>query len=83
MQDKLKLAAGETLKHETSHSKGFMGETDVTIYAILDSAGRVVGSVEHTEHTAVRGFRVTHTVVQKDLAGSVIVHTSWQPERRA
>jgi len=52
MKDKLKLAPGETLKHESSRSKGFMGETDVTTYSVLDASGNVVGSVEHTEHSS-------------------------------
>lgn len=77
MKDKLELAPGETLKHESSRSKGFMGETDVTTYSVLDASGNVVGSVEHTEHTAVKGFRVTNTVVQRDLDGTVLVNTSW------
>ncbi|RDZ27998.1 hypothetical protein [Lysobacter silvisoli] len=77
MKDKLKLAPGETLRHENSQSKGFMGETDITNYSVLDSAGNVVGTVEHTEHTAVRGFRVSNSVVQKDSQGNVLVNTNW------
>ena len=77
MKDKLKLAPGETLKHENSRSKGFMGETDITIYSVLDAFGNVVGSVEHTVHTAVKGFRVTNTVVQRGADGTTLVDTSW------
>ncbi|MFM0298251.1 MULTISPECIES: hypothetical protein [Paraburkholderia] len=79
MKEKLKLAADETLKYKSSRSHGFMGETDVTNYLILDASENIVGSVEHTEHTAVKGFRVTHSVVQKDCDGNVVVQTSWQP----
>lgn len=79
MKEKLKLAAGEKLKHVNSRSQGFMGETDVTSYLILDASDNIVGSVEHTEHTAVKGFRVTHSVVQKDSNGNIVVQTSWQP----
>ncbi len=77
MQEKLKLAPGESLRLDGSHSKGFMGETDVTNYSVLDTSGNIVGTVEYTEHMAVKGFRVTNTVVQKDLQGNIIVKASW------
>lgn len=81
MRDKLKISEGDTLKFESSRSKGFMGETDVTDYTILDSSGNVVGTVEYTEHTAVRGLRTTNSVVQKDVQGKVVIQASWHPKR--
>jgi hypothetical protein len=72
-KDKVKLSAGEELKFENSHSKGFMGEEDINEYSVLDSEGRVVGKVTHTDHTAVRGFKRTQTVRQTDSSGKVIV----------
>lgn len=77
MIDKLKLAPEQTLRHEGSVSKGFMGETDVTTYSVLDASGNVVGTVVHTAHTAVRGLRVTNSVVQKDLHGTILVKKNW------
>lgn len=77
IKEKLKLAQGESLRMDDSHSKGFMGETDVTNYSILDASGNVVGSVEHEEHTAVRGFRVTNLLTQRDLQGNIVISTNW------
>lgn len=79
MRERLKLAADEELRLEASRSKGFMSETDVTDYSIIDGAGNVVGTIEFTEHTAVKGLRVTNTVVQKDADGQVVVRESWRP----
>lgn len=79
MRDKLKLAEGDTLNYKASRMKGFAGETDVNDYDIVDATGTVIGSVEFTEHTAVRGLRTTHSLVQKDAQGKVVVSTSWNP----
>jgi hypothetical protein len=57
--------------------KGSMQETDIYTYEVLDENREVVGVVVHTHHTAIKGFRVTQTVEQKDTSGNVIVSTSW------
>lgn len=77
LKDKVKLNPGEELKFESSQSKGFMGEEDINEYSVLDSEGRVVGKVTHTDHTAVRGFKRTQTVRQTDSTGNVIVDDRW------
>ena len=77
IDEKLKLAQGESLRKEGSHAKGFMGETEVTNYSILDAFGNVVGSVEHIEHTAVRGLRVTNSLTQRDSEGNAVVSANW------
>lgn len=77
MKSKLKLNIGEEIKRTSSRTKGFMGETDITEYQIVNQAGEVVGTVTHTDHTAVRGFKRTQTVEQKDLAGNTIVSEAW------
>lgn len=79
MRDKLKLAEDDTLKYKSSRTRGFAGQTDITEYDILDAAGNLIGSVEFTEDVAVRGFRQTNTVVQRDARGTVVVSTSWNP----
>lgn len=79
MQEKLKLAKGETVAFVSSRSRGFASETDVSEYNVLDADGEVIGTVVFTEHTAVRGFRVTNTVVQKDAQGNVLVSETWNP----
>lgn len=77
MQEKLKLNPGDTLRFDSSRSTGFMGETDISNYSVLDASGNVVGSVEHTEHMAVKGFRVSNTVVQRSKDGTVLLQQSW------
>lgn len=73
---KVQLRAGETLRHEGSKAEGFMQETDVNTYSIIDAAGSVTGSVKVTDHTAVKGFKRTVRVVQKDATGKIIVDTT-------
>lgn len=79
MRDKLKLEVGQTVKFVKSREIGFRGETDVSEYNVLDANGHVVGTVELSEHIAVRGFRKTNTVVQKDAQGNTLVSETWTP----
>lgn len=77
MQSRLKLKQGETLKQTNHRSKGPLAEMDIYTYEIIDQAGEVVGSVVHTDHTAIKGFKRTQTVEQKDKSGKVIVDEQW------
>ena len=77
MQTKLKLNPGEKLKLENSRMKGTLSETDIDQYSIINQAGDVVGSVEHTNHTSIKGSRRTQHVTQKDQAGNIVVELSW------
>lgn len=54
-----------------------MAQTDIWTYAILDSSGIKVGSVIHTDHTAINGFNRTQSVEQRDGNGTVVVNVSW------
>ncbi len=79
-QDRLILPDGQTLKHVSSREKGFMGETDVDTYDVVDVAGAVVGRVVYEKHIAVKGFKVAESVEQRDATGKVIVEASWHPK---
>jgi len=79
MWDKVILTEGEALRVEGSRSRGCMGETDITHYSIVDSAGKVTGTVELTEHTAIKTFLVTKTLIQKDALGKVVLSVQWNP----
>lgn len=79
MRDRLKLEEGHTVKLVKSREIGFMGETDVSDFEILDANGNVVGSVELSEHIAVKGFRKTNKVVQRDAQGNTVVSETWNP----
>lgn len=76
-RSKVALQNGEQLKHTGSRSRGFMAETDVDTYEIMDSQGTIVGSVTIEDHTAVRGFKRTMSLEQRDAAGTVIKSESW------
>jgi hypothetical protein len=77
MRTKIKLNPGEELKHETSRSKGTMGQTDITTYSIINSEGEILGTVIHEDHTSLNGFRRTQHVTQRDQSGKTNVQESW------
>ena len=77
METKLKLNSGESLKRISSRTKGSMGETDIVEYQVVSQSGDVVGTVTYTDHTALRGFKRTQTVEQKDSQGKIIVSEAW------
>jgi hypothetical protein len=77
MRDKLKLNEGDTLKQESHRSKGSMAEMDIYTYSIMNSDGEIIGAVKHTDHTAIRGFRRTQTLEQKDASGNIVVDEAW------
>ena len=76
MIHRIKLGPGESLQHASSRTRGTWHETDETHYTIIDAAGRVVGSLVHTDHTSQRGKR-TQSIVQRDASGKVIADESW------
>ena len=77
MEDKLKLKQGEKLIKEGHRSKGPLAETDIWTYSIIDEQNNKVGSVIHTDHTSINGFKRTQSVEQKDKDGNIIVDISW------
>lgn len=77
MESKLKLDQGDKLMRTNHTTKGSWQETDIYSYDILNKNGATVGTVVHTEHTAIKGFRKTQSVKQKDMSGRVIVDLSW------
>lgn len=77
MHEKVKLYPGETLKRESSSTKGTLGQTDIDTYSVINDQGEVIGSVVHTNTTAINGFKQTQTLVQKDTSGKVIVNIQW------
>lgn len=76
-KDKVIVAPDCSLRHKQSRTKGFMQETDIYEYDIVDARGEVVGTVVVTDHTAVRGFRRTIRLQQRDKSGATIVDEHW------
>jgi len=77
MKSKIKLNPGETLKLESSRSKGSMAQTDIYSYSVLNSNGDIIGSVNYEDHTSLNGFNRTQNVTQKDSSGNIIVQLAW------
>ncbi|MCK4841970.1 MAG: hypothetical protein KAT04_08810 [Methylococcales bacterium] len=77
MKNRLKLNPGDELILQNSRSKGPMAETDIYTYSIVSKTGEEIGSVVHTDHTSINGFKRTQTVVQKDSLGNVTIDKSW------
>ena len=78
-KDKIILKIDEELKHESSKTKGFMGEEDIDLYLVVRNDGTQTGTVTVSDHTAIKGFRRTIWVVQKDAAGRVLVDEKFKP----
>ncbi|ONN67809.1 hypothetical protein [Herbaspirillum sp. VT-16-41] len=76
-KEKVVLKDGETLRLDRSYSKGFMQEEDVNLYTILNRDGAEKVKVQVHDHTAVKGFRRTLSVVQTDHEGRTVVRESW------
>lgn len=76
-RDLVLLSAGESLVYQGMKSEGFMGEGDVEKYHVVDSSGGKVGEVTVIDHTAVRGFRRTITVKQRNRMNELIVNVSY------
>jgi hypothetical protein len=74
---RLLLKDGETLVHENHRMKGTLQETDIDTYAILNFAGEKIGSVVHTDHTAINGFHRTQSIEQRDSSGKLVVDVRW------
>lgn len=77
MKSKIKFNPGESLKRESSRSKGSMAQTDIDTYSIINEAGEIVGTVVHEDHTSINGFKRTQSVTQRDKNGTIIVQESW------
>jgi len=77
IENKLKLNPGEKLELLKSKSKGTLAETDIYTYSIVNQNGDVRGFVEHTDHTSIKGFKRTQSIVQKDNNGLIVIEECW------
>lgn len=69
---KLKLPPDNQLKLVKSISKGFMDETDISNYEVIDSYGNIVGTVEIEDHTSIRGLRTRSHIIYRDTSGKIV-----------
>lgn len=77
MRSKLRLNFGESLRSVSHRNKGPLAETDIYSYEIVNEAGKVIGFVEHTDHTSLNGLQRSQHVIQKDAEGNIIVDERW------
>jgi hypothetical protein len=77
MNEKLRLAPGESLRSIGHRTKGPLEETEIYSYEVVAENGHVVGSVEHTVHVTINGLKTRNYVVQKDSTGVVVVEERW------
>lgn len=77
LESKLKLNSGDKLIEVSHKVKGSLGETDIYKYEIVNSIGSVVGYVDHSDHTAIRGFKRTRSTTQFDLNHKVVLDIHW------
>jgi hypothetical protein len=74
---KLILNDGESLENKRSYSKGSLSEDDITECSVVNSEGIEVGRVTYRDHTSIKGFRRTESVLQIDADGKVLVDEHW------
>jgi len=77
LKDKLKLNLGEQLIQVSHKMKGSLGETDIYKYEIIDSTGSIIGYVDHTDHTSIRGFNRTRSTTQYDANNKIVLDIHW------
>ncbi|NNP77685.1 hypothetical protein A7P54_14830 [Acinetobacter sp. Ac_3412] len=77
LKDKLQLKPDEKLVEVSHRMKGSMQEMDIYKYEIINSSGDVVGYVDYTDHTSIRGFSRTQTATQYDVNYKKIVDIDW------
>ena len=77
LQDKLNLNAGEKLIKVSHRMKGTLQEMDIYEYTIVDSNGNIVGYVDHTDYTAIKGFQRTQTATRYDTNRKVVLDITW------
>jgi hypothetical protein len=73
-REKLKLNPGESFREASSRAKGSLGQKEIDNYDVIDSAGKVVGSVTYTEETSIKApFKTSYGLVQRAASGSTLV----------
>lgn len=76
-KQRLKLEEGETLRLDRKYETGNLGQEEVEVYLVIDQHGKVVGSVQYTDHTNIRApFRQSFHLVQLK-AGTKLVEERW------
>ncbi len=76
-KDKLKLGENETIRLDKTFEKGSHGQEEVELYSILNSNGIVIGNIQFTDHTKLKGFKRTLHLIQSDCVGNIIVDEIW------
>ena len=77
-QDRLVLNPGETVRQSQGLTTGNLDQKDVEIYDVIDAQSQVTGTATYIEATLLKPpFKTSYSLVQKDIAGKVIVELRW------
>lgn len=77
-RDRLKLRPGETLRRSGGIKSGNLDQHEVEMYDVIDAHGHTVGTVVYTENFCIRPrFRSSHSLVQVDTEGKVVIDLRW------
>lgn len=77
LENKLKLNHGDKLIKVSHKMKGSLQETDIYEYNIVDQNGNIVGYVDYTDHTSIKGFQRTQSATQYDIDRKVVLDITW------
>lgn len=50
------LEPGWITKFKSERSKGHMGQTEIRVYEVYDEHNNLIGEIEHTSSTQIRGL---------------------------
>lgn len=77
-QSKVRLCEGETIRLDSEHDKGSLGQKEIQRYSIIDKEGHLKGSVQITDHMSIKApFRRSHHLVQRDIEGTLVHEERW------
>ena len=77
-KDRLMLNPGETVRQSQRTSTGNLGQSDVEIYDVIDARSQVTGTATYSATTSLKPpCKTSYWLVQKDVAGGVIVDLRW------
>lgn len=71
------LKPRDVLRSEGVRVGGFLAEEDIESYSIIDENGKFTGSITVRDHTAVKGFRRTIGIIQRDEFGKVVLDKTY------
>ncbi len=77
-KNRVRLSPGEALEFKSKHEKGNLGQEEVELYSVVDSEGKVIGSVRYIDHMSIKApFHRSLHLIQIDSMGKALVDERW------